>query len=47
MKNPDILTALMMLRAADTLNMDIEVDIDDVMDAFDITENANPFPFPF
>ena len=47
MKNPDILTALMILKAADELKMDIEVDIEDVMDAFEINESGNPFPFPF
>jgi len=47
MQNPDILTALMILKAADSLNMDVEVDMDDVIDVFEITENSNPFPFPF
>lgn len=47
MQNPDILSALMLLKAADELKMDIDVDIDDVIETFEITENDNPFSFPF
>lgn len=47
MLNPDILSALMLLKAAEELNMEIEVDIDDVMDAFNINESSKPFSFPF
>ncbi|TXL14916.1 hypothetical protein BMR05_05530 [Methylococcaceae bacterium HT4] len=47
MQNPDILSALMILRAADELKLNIEVDIDDVINMFDINDNKTPFPCPF
>ncbi len=48
MQDPEILTALMMIKAAEELKMDIDVDIDDVIDAFEIDDdNGSSFPFPF
>lgn len=45
--NPDVFSALMLLRAADELLIDIDTNIDDVIEIFGITENKSAFPFPF
>ncbi len=47
MQNPDILSVLMILKAADELKVDIDVDIDDVMEVFEINETGKSSPFPF
>ena len=47
MANPEVFSALMLLRAADELLIDIETDIYDVMDAFGVSANKNSIPFPF
>lgn len=47
MANPDIFSALMLLKAADELLIDIDTNIDDVIGVFGITENKSAFPFPF
>ena len=47
MQNPDILSALILLKAADELKIDIEVGLDDVIEVFEISMDSNPFPFPF
>ncbi|MCK5354668.1 MAG: hypothetical protein KAJ63_06085 [Methyloprofundus sp.] len=47
MQSPDILSALMLLKAADELKIDIEVDLNDVINTFGILTDDKPFPFPF
>ncbi|RLA23806.1 MAG: hypothetical protein DRQ62_05785 [Gammaproteobacteria bacterium] len=47
MQNPDVFSALMLLKASDELQIDIEVNIYDVIEVFDISESNNPLPFPF
>lgn len=36
MKEPDLYTAMLVLKAADQLKIDINISIDDVLDSFDI-----------
>ena len=45
MQDPDLFTALMMLRAADELNIDIDVSVGDVLDCFGIDKQTDLFPF--
>lgn len=48
MNNPDLFTALMMLRAADELGFDVNISVADVLDYFDAQQSSTPsFPFPF
>jgi len=48
MKNPDMLSSLVLLKAADDLNLDIDVDVDDIIEAFNNSSDDNSlFPFPF
>ncbi len=47
MENPEIFSALILLRAADELLIDIDTDIYDVIDAFGISANNNSTSFPF
>jgi len=47
MVNPDIFSALIILKAADELHLDIGANIDDVIELFGISEQKNSFPFPF
>lgn len=48
MNNPDLFTALMMLRAADELGFDLNISVTDVLDYFDAQSSSTPsFPFPF
>ncbi len=44
MRNPDLLTALVFLKAADSLNIDINVTVSDVLDTFDVNQ-SNKCPF--
>ena len=45
MQNPDLFSALMMLRAADELNIDIDVTMGDVLDCFGIDKQTDLFSF--
>ena len=45
MQNPDLFTALMLLRAADMLDININVSVEDVLACFDVGKKSNPFPF--
>ena len=47
MKNPDMLFSLVLVKAADALNLDIDVDVNDIIEAFKNSRNDNSFPFPF
>ena len=47
MVNPDVFSALMILRAADELSIEIDTDIEDVIEVFGIDENASAAPCPF
>lgn len=47
MQEPDILSALMLIKAADQLKIDIDVSIDDIIEVFDISSGNRGFPFPF
>ncbi|MBT5223731.1 MAG: hypothetical protein HON51_04415 [Gammaproteobacteria bacterium] len=47
MENPEIFSALILLRAADELLIDIDTDIYDVIDVFGISANNNSTSFPF
>ncbi|NYT46677.1 MAG: hypothetical protein H0A75_02450 [Candidatus Methanofishera endochildressiae] len=47
MENPEVFSALMLLRAADELFIDIDTNIYDVIDAFGLSANKNSSPFPF
>jgi hypothetical protein len=47
MQDPDLFTALMVLKAADQLSIDIDVSVDDVLKAFDVNKPASSLPFPF
>ncbi len=44
MRNPNLLTALAFLKAADNLNIDININISDVLDAFNVNQ-SNKCPF--
>lgn len=44
MQNPDIFSALMLIKAADKLQIDIDVNVHDVIDIFGITDKPT-FPF--
>ncbi|MCK5889012.1 MAG: hypothetical protein KAG19_03615 [Methylococcales bacterium] len=45
---PDIQSSFFMLEAAKQLNIDIDIDLDDIFDAFDLLEDSSsPFNFPF
>ncbi len=46
MQNPDLFTALMLVKAADELKIDIDVTVDDVLQHFDVgKKTASSFPF--
>lgn len=45
MKDPDLLTALMILKSADSLKIDIDVSIADVLKVFNIDHRSNKLPF--
>ena len=45
MQNPDLFSALMMLRAADELNIDIDVSVGDVLDCFGVDKQTDLFSF--
>jgi hypothetical protein len=45
MQNPHLFTALMMLRAADDLGINIDVSVEDVLACFDVDKQTVPFPF--
>lgn len=47
MHNPDIFSALMLVKAADELQIDIDVNVHDVIEVFEISDNKQSFPFPF
>jgi len=47
MQNPDIFSAMLIIKAAKELNIDIDVDVDDVIEAFGISDHSASFPFPF
>ncbi len=46
-KNPDLFIALMLVKAANSLNIDIDVSFTDVLDEFADNKQNNSFPFPF
>lgn len=45
MQDPDLFTALMILRAADELGIDIDVSVEDVLECFEVGKNPGPSPF--
>lgn len=45
MKNPDIYSALMLVKAAEKLQIDIDVTVPDIIEAFDVEINQSSFPF--
>ncbi len=45
MKNPDLFTALVLVRAADNLGIDIDVSIDEVLEYFNVSQQTDLFPF--
>jgi len=46
MQDPDLFTALMLVKAADELKIDIDVTVDDVLQHFDVgKKTASSFPF--
>ena len=47
MGNPDMLSALVLLKASQDLKIDIEVSIDDIIEAFEPSEDSPSFSFPF
>ncbi len=47
MQQPDLLTALMLVKAANKVDMDIGVSVDDVLECFDVKKKNRSFPFPF
>lgn len=47
MQNPDLFSALLILRAADKLGIDIGVSLDDVLECFEVGKKTSRFPFPF
>ena len=47
MKNPDIFSALLILKSSAELAIDINVYLNDVITIFGITEKTSPFPFHF
>lgn len=47
MQNPDMFSALMLVKAADELQIDIDVNVHDVIEVFGISDNKSTFPFPF
>jgi len=47
MQTPDLFTALLMLTAADELDIDINVSVGDVLDCFGIDKQTDIFSFPF
>lgn len=47
MQNPDVFSALIVLKAADQLGVDIDVSVEDVINVFDLNKQSSSFPFPF
>ena len=47
MLNPDLFSALLMLRAADELSIDIGVTVGDVLECFGVDKQTDIFSFPF
>ncbi|OQK18088.1 hypothetical protein AU255_09645 [Methyloprofundus sedimenti] len=47
MVNPEIFSALILLKAADELHIDIDANIYDVIEVFGISDKKNSFPLPF
>lgn len=47
MQEPDIFMALLMLKAADELGIDIDVSVGDVLDCFSVDKQTDIFSFPF
>jgi hypothetical protein len=47
MINPDLFSALLMLRAADELSVDIDVTVGDVLECFGVDKQTDIFSFPF
>jgi len=45
MKDPDLFSALMVVKSADQLGVDIEVSIQDVLDCFGVGKKTRSFPF--
>lgn len=45
MQDPDLFTALVLSKAADNLNLDIELSIDEILEAFNVNQKSSPFPF--
>jgi hypothetical protein len=45
LQDPDLFTALMILRTANDLNIDIGVSVDDILDCFGVMKKTGPFPF--
>ncbi len=46
-REPDLLVALMLVKVADKLGIDIDVSIDDVLERFNVKKKSRSFPFPF
>lgn len=44
-QNPDLFMALIILKAADTLGIDIDVNVTDVLERFGVDKNTAPIPF--
>ena len=47
MQNPDVFSALMIIKAADETGVDIDVSVEDIIDYFDINAKNSSSPFPF
>ncbi len=47
MLNPDLFSALLMLRAADELGIDIDVTVGEVLECFGVDKQTDIFSFPF
>jgi len=47
MQQPDLFTALMLVKSASKVGIDIGVSVDDVLECFDIKKKSRSFPFPF
>lgn len=45
MKDPELFTALVLSKAADNLNLDIDLNIDEILDAFNVSQKSSSFPF--
>ena len=47
MQEPDLFSSLLIIRAADDLDIDIDVSVEDVLECFGVNKQTSPYPFPF